>query len=92
MRWRSGGVSSRLTMNGAADKLIRANDELRDVIENWDEIPDSIRYARIRQVQWDLANAITPAANWKIMAEIDDVIIVPVRKLIAFLRQLGNNG
>ncbi len=77
-----------LTMNHAFQRLEAVNDRLRDVLKRWDSLSDKERFAYVRGVQEDLANALTPAINWRILAYLNGVIIVPCRFLLGIHQRL----
>jgi hypothetical protein len=75
-------MADKLTMNHAFERLEAINSRLRDVLERWDNLSDKERFAYVRQVQEDLANALTPAINWRTVAYLNGVAILPMRLLL----------
>lgn len=81
-------MSDELTMNHAFQRLEVINDQLRNVLKQWEDLSDRERYAYVREAQENLANVMTPAANWRTMAYLNGVAIVPGQLLLGLHQRL----
>lgn len=84
-------MTDKLAMDRIGGRLMYLNARMVLLREYWGYLSDDYRHEQFIMIQGEFANAITPAAfpdSWRVLAEVNGVIILPARQVLAARRWL----